>query len=270
MQDDVNLGYGIPLPLDIFPKILFVEVYPLRIQHQKSIDELGNVITKDRVNHDLLFPKDKLTINDRVIVDLLKPCHYGHPLRCLCHYIHNLCHFYSTTRILMHKCNIKKAYCLLHTQGCIAAACIAVIRKITVALLCLPFGLSPAPTKFNIASEIVLDLSNDLLTNPFWNPALTHSPNQELIRPPERLVNHISFGPALETEMYLHNIPLAKTDRYLDGSITVALDLPSIINRAIASLPLALHLIFCPLTKDKAICHTDVLSLQKLAAKGTL
>eukprot|EP00957_Ditylum_brightwellii_P034606 2623905-Ditylum_brightwellii.AAC.1 len=72
---------------------------------------MGNVITKDRVSHDLLFPKDSLAINDRVITDLLEPCYYGHSLRRVCHYIHNLLHFYSTTRILMHKCDIEKAYC---------------------------------------------------------------------------------------------------------------------------------------------------------------
>eukprot|EP00957_Ditylum_brightwellii_P015006 1131129-Ditylum_brightwellii.AAC.1 len=79
---------------------------------------MGNIIIKDRVSHDLSFPKEKLAINNRV-----------------CHYIHNLHFFYPHTRILMHKCDIENAYCHLHTQGCIVAACIADVKNIAVALL---------------------------------------------------------------------------------------------------------------------------------------
>eukprot|EP00957_Ditylum_brightwellii_P110503 8428412-Ditylum_brightwellii.AAC.1 len=121
MKDNIDLGYGIPLPLDILPQIPFAEVYPLGIQHQTSIDEMGCPIIKDRVSHDLLFPKDSLAINDRVITDLLKPCHYGHSLHRVCHYIHNLRHFYPSTCILMHKCVIEKAYRRLHMRNRIAA-----------------------------------------------------------------------------------------------------------------------------------------------------
>eukprot|EP00957_Ditylum_brightwellii_P164392 12515494-Ditylum_brightwellii.AAC.1 len=90
MTDDVNLGYSIPLPIKILPKILFAKVYPLGVQHQQSIDKMGNVIMKDRVSHNLPFPKDSLAFNDRVITDLLEPWHYGHSLCRVCHYIHNL------------------------------------------------------------------------------------------------------------------------------------------------------------------------------------
>eukprot|EP00957_Ditylum_brightwellii_P183430 13972601-Ditylum_brightwellii.AAC.2 len=96
--------------------------------------------------------------------------------------------------------------------GRTAATCIAVVRNIVVALLCLPFGSSPAPTKFCLASEVVFDLSNNLLANPFWNPAITHSPNQHLIPPPEQLEDYLPYHPALPSDVLLNNIPLAKTD----------------------------------------------------------
>eukprot|EP00957_Ditylum_brightwellii_P034770 2635393-Ditylum_brightwellii.AAC.1 len=135
MTEDVDLGYGIPLPIEILPNIPFAEVYPLGVQHQQSTNKMGNVITKDRVSHNLLFLKDFMAINDRVITDLLEPCHYGHSLHRVCHYIHNMRLFYPTTRILMHKCDIKKAYCRLHTRGRIAAACITVVQNLAAALL---------------------------------------------------------------------------------------------------------------------------------------
>eukprot|EP00957_Ditylum_brightwellii_P175256 13342473-Ditylum_brightwellii.AAC.1 len=59
-------------------------------------------------------------------------------------------------------------------------------------------------------------------------------------------------------------------DRYLDNGITIALDLPTKTDEAAAALPLALHLFFCPLHEQEPICQTDVLSLRKLAAEGTL
>eukprot|EP00957_Ditylum_brightwellii_P212244 15367129-Ditylum_brightwellii.AAC.2 len=80
MPDDIDLVYGIPLPIKILSKIPFAEIYPLGVQHQQSINKMGNVITKDRVSHNLSFPKDTLALNNRVITDLLKPCHNGHLL----------------------------------------------------------------------------------------------------------------------------------------------------------------------------------------------
>eukprot|EP00957_Ditylum_brightwellii_P112523 8578145-Ditylum_brightwellii.AAC.1 len=73
MTNDVDLGYGIPLPIEILPKIPFAKVYPLGVQHQQTIDKMGNVIMKDRVSHGLSFPKDSLALNDRVLTDLLEP-----------------------------------------------------------------------------------------------------------------------------------------------------------------------------------------------------
>lgn len=119
-------------------------------------------------------------------------------------------------------------------------------------------------------SKVVFDLRNDLVSNPFWNPQVTHSSNQHLIPLPEGLASHIPFSPALATDVFLQNIPLAKTDGYLDDGITVALDLPTIIDCAVAALPLVLHLLFRPFSKEEPIHRTNVLFLQKVAMEGTL
>eukprot|EP00957_Ditylum_brightwellii_P042927 3250116-Ditylum_brightwellii.AAC.1 len=108
------------------------------------------------------------------------------------------------------------------------------------------------------------------MANPFWNPALTRSPNQQLIPPPERLPDYIPYQPALPTDIFLDNIPLSKTDGYLDDGITTSLDFPIMVGKAEAALPLALHLLFCPLANKEPITCTDVLSLCKLAPEGTM
>eukprot|EP00957_Ditylum_brightwellii_P020137 1518416-Ditylum_brightwellii.AAC.1 len=59
-------------------------------------------------------------------------------------------------------------------------------------------------------------------------------------------------------------------DGYLDDGIIIALDLPATTDKAAAALPLALHLLFCPLHQQEPIRHTDILSLRKLASEGTL
>eukprot|EP00957_Ditylum_brightwellii_P210416 15364944-Ditylum_brightwellii.AAC.4 len=94
--------------------------------------------------------------------------------------------------------------------------------------------------------------------------------NQYLTPSPEQIIASIPFNLALLTDIYLNNIPLSKTNGYIDDSITIALDLPAIVKQVEAVLPLALHLMFPPLSDNEPICHTNVLSLRKLVAEGTL
>ena len=50
-------------------------------------------------------------------------------------------------------------------------------EQITILLTRLPFGSSPAPTKFCITSETAFDLANDLLYCEQWDPVTLPSPH---------------------------------------------------------------------------------------------
>ncbi len=52
VQDDVDRGFALPLPLNKIKKIPGVLLTPLNIQLQKTINERGKIIPKDRLTHD--------------------------------------------------------------------------------------------------------------------------------------------------------------------------------------------------------------------------
>ncbi len=51
VQDGVDRGFALPLPLDKIKKIPGVLLAPLNIQLQKTINERGKIIPKDRLSH---------------------------------------------------------------------------------------------------------------------------------------------------------------------------------------------------------------------------
>lgn len=53
MISDIELGYGIPMTMECVKELKHAEVYPIGLQHQKTIDETGRIIPKKRISHDL-------------------------------------------------------------------------------------------------------------------------------------------------------------------------------------------------------------------------
>ena len=288
VQQDIELGYAIPITKECVKKLKHGELYPLGLQHQWTIDEDGNQKPKKRVTHDLSNRKKHgLSINQRVREEDLPETTYGHALLRFLHLIHHIRSQHPNKRILMCKSDIDKAYRRLHTHPKISAKCMAAWTSETkdttgtikeeyigTILTRLPFGSSPAPSEFSICSETVFDLANDLLHCPFWNPDETPSPYISKLPLPERLPDNIPFGTALQADVHLPKSQKGGTEGYIDDGAIAVLDSPetyNMVKRAREALPMANHLIFRPLAGKLEPCtRPDAQSIRKLAAEGQL
>ena len=83
IQDDVNRGFALSLPLNKLKKIPDVLFRPLNIQLQKTINKCGKIIpNKDRMTHDLSWCwQSGTSVNNRVDEEKLTPCFYGCALK---------------------------------------------------------------------------------------------------------------------------------------------------------------------------------------------
>ena len=288
MQEDVSLGYAIPITKDCLLKLKHAELYPCGLQHQMTVNEAGEVIPKKRVTHDLSNRKKHgRSINQRVIEESLPPTTYGFALLRFIHLIHHIRRHNPKKRILMMKTDFDKAYRRLHTHPRIAAKCIAewitaesdnnkiTKREFIAAILTrLPFGSTPAPAEFSICSEMIFDLANDLLHCPYWDPdELTH-PHRALIEEPEYLPDEIPFAEALEADVKLPKSQKAGTEGYIDDGATAALEESKEskrIKKARHALPMATHLVFRPNKQnEEPLPRPDPLSIRKLKAEARL
>ena len=289
MQQDVELGYGIPLTVDCVSKIQGAEVYPVGCQNQQTIDEKSNVIPKKRVTHNLSFNRRKgQSVNQRVRKEELPGVMFGHLMRRFLHLIHHTLRNHPTKRILYNKIDVEKAYRRLHNKASIAIKCIAIWfldkmwegqyqksdDQVAILLTRLPFGSTPAPAEFFIASETVLDLENNLLYCQQWDPSTLSSPYTSELPPPERLANDIPFGSAEEADVSLNPIILGGTEGYIDDGACAVLNLPKnwkMVQRAAQAVVMALFLVFRPLAGlFEPVKRPDPASICKLLAKGGL
>ena len=183
MTQDVELGYGILLMLEALHKLRQAEVYPIDCQDQLTITECNYVIPKKRVAHKLLFNrKEGKKINQQVRNDDLQEIMFCHVVLWFLHLIHHLRWHPLNEWILCKRIDVEKAYRQLHTTVAMSTKCISIwfldnirndqyttsTNQVVVLLTHLPFGSSPAKSKFT--SKMALDLSGDLLCRKEWNP----------------------------------------------------------------------------------------------------
>jgi hypothetical protein len=69
---DVNYGYSVPIPLKSVTRISGLEMAPMNVIAQNTIDEFGRVIPKDRLTHNQSWKWGSGTfVNSRVQKELL-------------------------------------------------------------------------------------------------------------------------------------------------------------------------------------------------------
>jgi hypothetical protein len=173
---EVRYEWAIPINPNCIKNIKGASVTPLGVAVQWSIDSQGNRIIKRRTTHDCTFPgPSRASCNNRVITDLLDDCMYSHTLRRFLHGIHDIRQRHPDKVIWINKTDMDAAYCRLHTNMSAAITCITIIDSIAYLLLRVPFGASPAPTKFSSISNTAADIAQDLAMDPRWDPAHLHS-----------------------------------------------------------------------------------------------
>jgi hypothetical protein len=289
MHEDIKLGYGIPITTDCAAKLKHAEVYPVGLQHQTTIDARGASIPKKRVTHDLSNNRTEgKSINQRVIEPLVPKVIFGYTLLRICHAIHHIRYHNPSSRILLNKVDIEKAYRRVHTSAKMASKCIAVwftdndatvpsptnTNEIAVIMSRLPFGSLPAPAEFSQLSDVIFDLANDLIECDEWDPIKHPAPLASHIPTTKRLKN-LTFTKALEPDVKLPNNMKSTCDGYIDDGIAIVLDnkdtTKMVVERTRQAMVMALHTIFRPNAgDDEPIPRPEAASMRKLAADGGL
>ncbi len=75
---DLKHGHSLPIPLAIVPSIPGLEMAPVNIMAQNTIDKLGLVIPKDRLTYDQNWKwSSGNSVNSRVQKEILQECRYS-------------------------------------------------------------------------------------------------------------------------------------------------------------------------------------------------
>ena len=172
-------------------------------------------------------------------------------------------------RILITKLDLDAAYRRLHVVAAMAVLTITIIKKIAYILLRLPFGVANGPNDFSLVSELIIDLTNNILHDESWDPADIHSPLQpEFDTKNERYDSNTPFGQANKLFVPVPFHPAA-ADGYIDDIVTAMLDKANWVQKGQNAAPLAVHTVFRPIDDSDPLPRADAASIPKLKGEGT-
>jgi hypothetical protein len=85
VNSNVIHGFALPLPLNEIAQIQGILLAPLNIQVQNTINDMGRIVSKDRLTHDQSYKwsYSGTSVNSRVDKGELLPCIYGGAIRRL-------------------------------------------------------------------------------------------------------------------------------------------------------------------------------------------
>ena len=102
-------------------------------------------------------------------------------------------------------------------------------------------------------SEIIADLSNDILASTDWDLSRTNSPHRAKIPKPNILDDNIPFATALPADIAVTPIKHGKVGCYIDNLIPVILHSGDNAERAANAVPLAMHITGRPVHPNEPI-----------------
>ena len=128
-----------------------------------------------------------------------------------------------------------------------------------VVALYLTFGGKQNSSKWSWTSKRVTDLANDILSCEEWDPNESKLPIQSMMPPLLLLPTNIKHVTARQTIVDIPPKYQGKCVVYTDNTVEMEPDLPGNRARLAATIPLAIHLLSRPITKEKyAICKPPI------------
>ena len=229
MEKEVLKGWSISLQIDDALSIPNAEAAPHGLANQATINELGEVVEKERVTHDLSFPGKESgeSINSRIKKEDLEPCFYGHMhSRCI-HYIISQRLRNPRKRIFTRKDDFKSAFCQSHLH---ASSAVKTLTQIETGsgenFLLLPLrttlGGAPGPSEWGCLAEPIINLANAILSCKDWDPNEIHSPIKNSIPQAKYLDETIPIAPARSIILDIPDNPQGKVDLYINDGVSIA------------------------------------------------
>jgi hypothetical protein len=273
LLDDVTRGYNLPLPINKAMEIPGLLLNPMGIEHQNTINALGEIVDKKRLTHDTSFGFEGIPAhNKRLHLDQLVGCKFGWCLKRIAHLVVSLRIQNPQTPILSQKVDWSKAYRRDHYSASTALECATQCNGTLLIPLRLTFGGASNPSEFCNFSETACDLANELLHCEAWDPDILHSSVQDKIpKEPMILDDSTPFAKALPLAVDIPTETIGKADNYLDDLIMIILgDNPENIKRGNSAATLALEILGRPNAEQEPLSRSHLVSLSKLIAEGRL
>jgi hypothetical protein len=116
IKGDVEHGFSLVIPRDKVMEIVGAQVAPMNVANQNSINERGEIVSKDRLTHNQSWTGSASgqSINSRVMDDSLQDCMFGHCLLRICHQIVDIRIRHPNKSIFIQKVDWKSAYRRAH------------------------------------------------------------------------------------------------------------------------------------------------------------
>ena len=271
-KKDTAAGYSFPVTFDCCRKIRHGRVGPLGVAQHPGITETGDIKMKDRLAHNQSFsfghaPSLNQAVDESELIDLV----FGWCIDRLIHQVVALRLQFPSRRILVCKFDWGAAYRRINGDGVLVANTITTDASGDFANLLtrLTFGGSPHPAIFSTISEATCDFCNDLANVSRWSPSICKSPLQDTMGPICRLSDDVPFGHGRPLAVEVRTNPESFVDVYLDDMVQIFIDNERNATRSPGIVPLALHLLVRPTSKDEPIARSDILAADKMLAEGS-
>ena len=229
INDDVTRGFALPLPLYKIKNIPVVLLAPLNIQLQRTINERGKIIPKNRMTHDQSWAwQSGTSVNSRVDKEQLMPCYFGQAMKRIINWAVAARKKYPNTRILATKLDIKAAFRRCHLNASTAIQTCTQLPELRLALMMLrlTFGGAPCPSEFGAISETICDLINAILQHDDWDPlTLFAEKTQAHVPTKETFEDDVPFRIGRDLIVDIPVDARGIVDLYIDDFIGLTVDL---------------------------------------------
>ena len=182
---DVNHGYAMAWPLSKSLTIPSILLASMNIMHQKTINESGQIIEKERLTHNQSYEfGSKTSVNSRVRSEELMPCMYGAFMKRLVNCACSARQKYPNTLIYASKVDFKSAYqqCQLsattEVQSCTQLSLPNNENALLIMYLWLTFGGAPGPNEWSILAKPICNLATALIQDGNWDPSVIKACSQ--------------------------------------------------------------------------------------------
>eukprot|EP00957_Ditylum_brightwellii_P046184 3504193-Ditylum_brightwellii.AAC.1 len=173
VEKDVTHGYSLVIPLSKLKTIPGAILASMNIMQQSTINETGKIVEKDRLTHDQSYKWSVgHSVNSRVDKDSLLPCMFGACIKRIVNWAVVVRKKYPKRRILSTQVDCKLAYQWDHLNAETAIQTCTQLpeESLAVILLRLMFGGSPGPYEWEVPSESICNLVNEILQKESWDP----------------------------------------------------------------------------------------------------
>lgn len=270
---DVLYGYCFTVPMEKLTSIPGICVAPMNIQAQSSINELGEIVPKERLTHDQSYKwGSETSVNSRTKEEDLQPCLFGHALRRFINKVVAMRLKYPNNRILCSKIDFKAAFRRMHLAWRTALRSCTLLPDDELALIFirLTFGGKACPSEWGTLSELVCDLTNAIITDEEWDPKSLFCQQSLELPAPEFLDDDIPIAKARELAFDIPVDSKGYADVFIDDLFVANVDLPESNNiKRLERAPLlAIDAVARPLLDSEPIPRHEMAARNKFIAEA--